>query len=105
MERRASGNRPTREPVRSPWVWVTMTLIVLAGVPFYLPAGTIRPLVLGLPYWVVLSLVCTLLFAAFTSWLCLRWWNLVEDAEEADAGAARGAGGGRPGDGGAPWTD
>lgn len=74
--------RPLREPIRSPWVWVVMAVVILGGVPFYLPTGAVTPLVGGIPYWMVVSVAFTLAFAAFTSWLCLRWWNLVEDEEQ-----------------------
>lgn len=107
MVHRPYRSRPLREPVRSPWVWVTMVLIILGGVPLYLPAGAIEPLVLGIPYWMALSVLFTLLFAAFTSWLCLRWWNLVEPEEEGAAGpspADAPAPAARPAEGGAPWT-
>lgn len=98
MAQRDRTRRPVREPIRSPWVWVTMAVIILGGTPFYLPTGSVTPLVAGVPYWMVISVAFTLAFAAFTSWLCLRWWNLVEDEEEhgrtADAAAAPGDRGG-----------
>lgn len=89
-----SHDEHVREPIRSPWVWVVMSLIVLAGTPLYLPAGVVEPLVFGIPYWMVVSVFFTLAFAAFTSWLCLGRWNLVEQREEAAAEA---------GDGGMSW--
>jgi hypothetical protein len=73
-----------------------MLLIVLGGIPFYLPAGAVEPLVFGLPLWMTLSVAFTLAFSAFTSWLCLRWWNLVEPEEEAAARQETGED--------APWT-
>lgn len=113
MVRRRSEGRPLREPVRTPWVWVVMALVVLGGIPLYLPPGTTGPLVLGIPSWMALSVLFTVLFAAFTSWLCLRWWNLAEPEElEAEARNLPDAGtaGDGPGphapatEGGAPWT-
>lgn len=94
MYERGPTRKPIREPVRSPWVWVTMAVLILGGVPFYLPTGSVTPLVAGVPFWMALSVAFSLAFAAFTSWLCLRWWNLVEDEEEerhcgGDAVAAR----------------
>jgi hypothetical protein len=108
MDQRGSGRRPLAEPVRSPWLWVVMTALVLASVPLYLPSGTVLPLVFGMPYWMVVSVVATVLFAAFTSWMCLRRWNLVEEQEErerhgdpshADQSAEA------PGEGGATWEN
>lgn len=59
-----------------------MVVIVLAGIPLYLPPGTARPFVLGAPYWMVIAITSAVLFAALTSWMCLRRWNLVEQEEE-----------------------
>ena len=77
-----------------PWLWVSLGIVILAGIPFYLPTGSIRPLVGGVPYWLVISLVAALAFSAITCWACLRAWNLAEPEEEAAARAA--AGGERP---------
>ncbi len=109
VQRRPEG-RPLREPIRSPWIWAVMVVIILGGVPLYLPAGATEPLVLGIPYWMALAVVFSLLFSAFTSWVCLRWWNLAEPEEEglvaAGSTAASDAhGAGRQTEGGAPWTN
>lgn len=77
--------RPLREPIRSPWLWVAMAVVVVAGVPLYLPTGSIRPLVGGVPYWLLISIAATVAFSALTCWACLRDWNLAEPAEEAAA--------------------
>lgn len=96
MDRRRSdepdtaGARPLREPVRNPWLWVAMGVVVLIGVPLYLPAGVIGPLVGGVPLWLLVSVAATAAFSAVTCWACLRAWNLAEPAEE--AAAARSAG-------------
>jgi hypothetical protein len=93
MERRRSAPPAAtarREPIRLPWLWVSLGIAVLAGIPFYLPTGSIRPLVGGVPYWLVLSLVASLAFSAITCWACLRAWNLAEPEEEAAARAATG---------------
>ncbi|PVZ08530.1 hypothetical protein [Actinomycetospora cinnamomea] len=79
----SAAARPLREPVRNPWLWVAMALVVLAGVPLYLPTGSIRPLVGGVPYWLLISVAATVAFSALTCWVCLRGWNLAEPAEEA----------------------
>jgi hypothetical protein len=72
-----------REPVRRPWLFAVLLVIVLAGTPLWYPTGTIRPVVLGVPLWFAISVASTFAFAAFVSWICLRQWNLVEPAEEA----------------------
>ncbi len=87
MDQRRSQDRPRYEPIRIRSLWCAMAFIVLAGVPFYLPPGSTHPMVLGIPYWVVVSLLFTFLFAALTSWTCLRRWNIQEPEEEAGGGA------------------
>lgn len=96
MDRRRSDEpgstgdtRPLREPVRLPWLWVAMGLVVLAGVPWYLPAGAIEPLVGGIPFWLLISVVATVAFSAVTCWGCARGWNLAEPAEESAASGRR----------------
>lgn len=111
MDERPPPERPYREPIRSPWVWVVMGVIVLAGVPFYFPQGTVRPLLFGLPYWMVVSVVVAVLFSGYISWLCLNWWNIaepeerrtgtVEPGEDADTTTAPRA---RDDQDGATWT-
>lgn len=85
MDQRRSQDSPRREPIRSPGLWLGMAVIVLAGVPFYLPAGSVHPMLLGIPYWMAISVLFTVLFAAFVSWICLRRWNVVEPEEQAAA--------------------
>lgn len=82
MGQRRSSPAALVEPIRRPGIWVVLVLLIVAAVPLYLPSGTVRPLVFGLPYWMVISVVATVLFAAFTSWVCLRRWNLAEPEEE-----------------------
>lgn len=74
----------TREPIRKRWIWPVLILIVLAGVPWYLPQGTIRPVIFGVPFWLLLSVGFAVLFSAILSWICTRHWNLVEDQEDSE---------------------
>ncbi|KMS82692.1 hypothetical protein [Prauserella rugosa] len=82
MGHRRPSPRPLSEPIRRPWLWVTFVLLILAMAPWYLPEGETAPLVFGLPYWFVISIGATLIFAAVTSWTCVRRWNLAEPEEE-----------------------
>ncbi|MDA0566336.1 hypothetical protein LG943_18740 [Streptomonospora sp. S1-112] len=84
-----SSDKPVREPIRKPWIWIVLALLLLAGVPLYWPPGTVEPIVLGLPLWALVTVASSVLLSAYLSWLCLTQWSVVEDAEEAEARAER----------------
>lgn len=92
-ESRAAGE--AKEPIRKPWIWVVLAGLVLVGIPWYLPQGTVQPLVLGLPYWMIIAVISSLALCGFLSWLCLNEWDLVEAEEEraADGAASEAASG------------
>ena len=77
------NGRQTKEPVRKPWIWIVMAIIMLAGIPWYLPEGSLSPVILGLPYWMLISIVSSLALCGYLSWLCLNEWDVVEEEEEA----------------------
>lgn len=76
------NTRPTKEPIRKPWIWLLMSLITLAAIPWYLPKETIGFVLLGVPYWVLISVALILLLCGYVSWLCFTQWDLVEAEEE-----------------------
>ena len=84
------NSRPTKEPVRKPWIWIVMALIMLAGIPWYLPTGSLRPVVFGLPYWMLISVIFSLVLCGYLSWLALNEWDVVEEEEEAERAAQNG---------------
>lgn len=59
-----------------------MVFIMLAAIPWYLPKETIGLVVLGVPYWVLISVALILLMCAYVSWLCFTQWDVVEAEEE-----------------------
>lgn len=72
----------SREPIRKPWIWVGLLAIVLVGIPWYLPPGTLHPLVFGLPAWTLVAVSSSVGLCGFLHWVLSRHWNLVEDTEE-----------------------
>jgi hypothetical protein len=54
---------------------ILLGIILLAGVPWYWPDDTVRPFILGLPIWAFVSLVMSVLFAATTAWIIMRYWK------------------------------
>ncbi|MGJ9460452.1 hypothetical protein [Oceanobacillus sp. CF4.6] len=77
-------DKSVKEPIRKKWIWVVLVLIVLGNVPWYLPVGTIEPLILGVPYWAFIIVIFSLILCGYLSWLCIKEWNIVEDIEEAE---------------------
>jgi hypothetical protein len=82
------SDRPTRnENVRAPhgpalhrrWIWWVYLLLFALSVPWYLPADDAPALWLGLPYWVVVSLLAMIAIAGFTAWVIQCHWPLDED--------------------------
>ena len=56
------------------WVWVVYLLLFAASIPWYIPANAPLRLWLGLPHWVVISLLTTLGVAVFTVVVIARFW-------------------------------
>lgn len=80
---RGSGERPpVKEPIRKPWIWIVIVIILLAGIPWYLPLGTVEPVFFGVPYWMLIAVASSLALCGFLSWLCLNQWEVVEAEEE-----------------------
>ena len=76
------STRPTKEPIHKPWIWVVMAFIMLAAIPWYLPKGSIGFTLLGVPLWMLISVVFTLIMCGYVSWLCFTQWDVVEAEEE-----------------------
>lgn len=76
------STRKAREPVRKPWIWAVLVFVMLAAIPRYLPKGTMGFVLLGIPYWMFISVAFTLLMSAYISWLCFTQWDVVEAEEE-----------------------
>lgn len=80
----APGTRRGKsEPIRKWWIWAGMIVIILLGIPWYLPTGLIEPVVFGLPLWTIVAIGSSILLCVYLSWILRRHWNLVEDEEEA----------------------
>lgn len=80
----SSQRRPAREPVHRPLVWVLIVLAIAAGVPWYLPAGLIDPVIGHLPGWFWISMASAVVLSAVTCWACLTQWRLEDSDEEGE---------------------
>ncbi|WP_085994269.1 hypothetical protein [Oceanobacillus senegalensis] len=75
-------DKPVKEPIRKKWIWIVLVFIVLGNVPWYLPAGTFEPLILGIPYWAFIVVLFSIILCGYLSWLCITEWHIVESEEE-----------------------
>lgn len=83
------GGSEPREPIRAPLAWSGLLLLVLVGVPWYLPEGTIGPVVLGFPLWTLLAVLSSVALCAYLSWMLLSLWETPEQRTEAPEGPPR----------------
>lgn len=75
-----------REPIRRPWVWVVTAVLLVGGVPWYWPPGTVHPLVLGLPLWALVSMAFTVALAAHLSYVCRTQWAMADEGGDDEGG-------------------
>jgi len=75
--------RKFKEPIRIKWVWIVLGIIILSGVPWYLPIGGIYPIVFGLPYWALISVVSSIALAIFLNYVMSNLWDM-ESLKEDD---------------------
>lgn len=55
--------------------WMLYVLLLTFSVPWYFPAGSGEPLVLGFPLWCFVSLCCYVGVALLTVWRLDRLWD------------------------------
>lgn len=72
---------PRDEPARHPWIWLVYGSLYALSIPWYLAPGEIPEKWLGLPRWVVVSMLATLGVALFTAFVIQRYWTDDEKGE------------------------
>lgn len=83
----AEMGQAATEPIRSPWLWAGVIILLIAGVPWYVPGGAIEPIVMGLPLWTWTAMGATVAMCGYLHWAIVRHWKLVEDVEERTGGS------------------
>lgn len=69
------------------WIWLVYAGLYSLSIPWYLPPTEAPALWLGLPHWVVLSLLATTAVAGFTAYVVRCHWPA--PADEPDEGTPR----------------
>ena len=77
--------RLRRDPLRHPWLFVAIGALYAFSIPWWFGDG--RPaILLGLPSWAVVSLLCTFGVSCLVSYATLRLWDGRGDDHPADHG-------------------
>lgn len=71
-----------KEPIKSGKLWIVLGVLFLLSVPWYLPAGSYKPIFFGLPYWVWIILLDSLALSITLTYALKRLWVSTEDETE-----------------------
>ena len=64
------------------WISIVYFLLLIIAIPWYWPKDT-QLLVLGLPVWVFVAILVSVLASIFTAFILLRYpWNMDFDKEK-----------------------
>jgi hypothetical protein len=64
------------------WIFFVYVILMTIGIPWYWPQGS-HFIVAGLPAWVFVAIVVSLLASIFTAYLLLRYpWNMDVNTDE-----------------------
>ncbi len=66
---------PPQNPFQRPWIWLVYLLLFAASIPWYFAKGSTPEIWLGLPHWVVISLLAAVAIAGFSAMLIYRLWR------------------------------
>ena len=76
--------RKSKEPVKSPLVWIVFVVVFAAINPWYFPAGSFEPLIWGVPYWAWIILAASLALSVFVTWVVCCQWDMGADDDIGD---------------------
>jgi len=60
--------------IKPAWIWLVYVALFSASIPWYLSPMDVPVIWLGLPHWVVISLLSCLGIAVFTAFVIWRYW-------------------------------
>ncbi|ASK62497.1 hypothetical protein CFK37_10225 [Virgibacillus phasianinus] len=63
-----------KEPIKNGKLWIVFGVLFLLSVPWYLPEGSYKPLILGIPYWGWIVLLVSLAFSATITYAIKYLW-------------------------------
>ncbi|MDQ0158152.1 hypothetical protein [Alkalibacillus salilacus] len=63
-----------KEPIKNVKLWIVLGILFLASVPWYLPAGSYEPIILGIPYWGWIVLIVSVAISATLTYAINKLW-------------------------------
>lgn len=72
-------SRPKKEPIKNGKLWIVFGIIFLLSFPWYLPTGSYKPLILGIPYWAWIILLVSIALSAFLTYAIQYQWQMEDD--------------------------
>lgn len=67
------------EPFKQRWYVPAILLLIIVSIPWYRPAGFMGTVIAGLPTWVWVTLLCSVLLAILTAVAIVRYWQDDDD--------------------------
>lgn len=74
--------KQVREPIRIKWIWPVLVAIIVLGVPWYLPQGSYKPIIMGFPYWTFISALLTVALSLFLGYVMTYCWDMESTLED-----------------------
>lgn len=71
-----------KEPIKNGKLWIVLGVLFFLSVPWYLPTGSYKPMILGLPYWAWIILLDTLALSITLTIALKKLWITETDKTE-----------------------
>lgn len=64
-----------KEPMQL-WIIITWIILVILAIPWFYPIGSYEPLVWGIPYWFLISLIALIILESFEYYVVNKQWDV-----------------------------
>ncbi|WP_213950862.1 hypothetical protein [Tepidanaerobacter syntrophicus] len=64
-----------KEPMRL-WIIITWIILVILAIPWFYPTGSYEPLIWGIPYWFLISLIALIILESFEYYVVTKQWDV-----------------------------
>ncbi|MGM8211376.1 hypothetical protein ACLIBH_01145 [Virgibacillus sp. W0430] len=70
-----------KEPIKNWKVWVVLIPLFIMSVPWYLPAGSYEPIILGVPYWALIILGVSVAISIAITFILKYSWQMTDEED------------------------